>query len=65
MTGEPTTPGAAGFMFGLVVAVAVLWQRYLGTLTVSVPVAAAGAGVVAAAASHHASARTSAALLRE
>ena len=52
-------------MFGLIVAVAVLWQRFLGTLTVSVPVAAAVAGVVAAVASYHASVRTSTALLRE
>ena len=57
--------GAALFMFGLIVAVAVLWQRFLGTLTVSVPVAAAVAGVVAAVASYHASVRTSTALLRE
>ena len=47
--------GAALFMFGLIVAVAILWQRFLGTLTVSVPVAAAVAGVVAAVASYHAS----------
>jgi amino acid transporter len=57
--------GAALFMFGLIVAAAVLWQRFLGTLTVSVPVAAALAGVVAAVASYHASVRTSTALLRE
>ncbi len=57
--------GAALFMFGLVVALAVLWQRFLGTLTVSVPVAAAIAGVVAAVAAYHASVRTSTALLRE
>lgn len=57
--------GASLSLFGLVVAVAVLWQRYMGTLTVSVPVAAAIAGLVAAVASYHASTRVSTALLRE
>jgi hypothetical protein len=57
--------GAALTLFGLVVAFAVLWQRYLGTLTVSVPAAAAVAGLVAGVAAYHASARTSSALLRE
>lgn len=52
-------------MFGLVVAVAVLWQRFVGTVTVSVPVAAAVAGLVASVASYVASVRISTALLRE
>jgi amino acid transporter len=38
--------GGALFMFGTVVALAVLWQRFFGTLTVSTPVAAAIAGLV-------------------
>ena len=57
--------GGALFMFGTVVALAVLWQRFFGTLTVSTPVAAAIAGLVAGVAAYHASVRTSTALLRE
>jgi hypothetical protein len=56
--------GGALFMFGTVVALAVLWQRFFGTLTVSTPVAAAIAGLVAGVASYHSSVRTSTALLR-
>jgi Na+/phosphate symporter len=55
--------GAALSVFGLVVAVAVLWQRLVGTVTVPVPVAAALAGLVAGVAAYHASVRTSRALL--
>jgi amino acid transporter len=55
--------GAVLSMFGLVVAVAVLWQRLVGTVTVPVPVAAALAGLVAGVAAYHASVRTSRALL--
>lgn len=57
--------GASLFLFGMVVAVAVHWQRFLGTLTVPTPVAAAVAGLVAALASYHATVRTATALLRE
>lgn len=56
--------GSALFMFGTIVAASVLWQRLFGTLTVSTPVAATVAGLVAAVAAYHASVRTSTALVR-
>lgn len=56
---------SALFMFGAVVAAAVLFQRLLGTVEVSTAVAAAIVGFVAAVATWHASTLTSWALLRE
>lgn len=56
---------ASGFvMFGAVVGASVVWQRLLGTVTVSTPVAAAIAGIVAAVSAWYASTRTATALLR-
>lgn len=57
--------GTALFMFGMVVAIAVLWQRLFGTLTVSTPAAVLIAGAAAAVAAYQATLRVSTALLRE
>lgn len=56
--------GAALALFGGVVALGVLWQRYVGAVEVSTAAAALFAGLVAAAASWFAGTRMSRALLR-
>jgi hypothetical protein len=55
---------SALFLFGVVVAAGVLWQRLFGTVEVSTPWAAAFGGAVAGLAAFHAAWRTSFALLR-
>jgi hypothetical protein len=56
---------SALLMFGAVVVVGVLWQRLVGSVAVSTPVAAGLAGLVAAVASYVTVTRTGTALLRE
>lgn len=56
---------SAVFMFGAVVAVSVLWQRFFGTVSVETPVAALLSGIVAGLTSYHSTTRTAGALLRE
>lgn len=57
---------AASFVvLGAVVAAGVLWQRLAGTISVTTPVAASLAGIVAGLTSWYASSRTSWALLQE
>jgi hypothetical protein len=56
---------SALFVFAVAISVGVLWQRYVGTLTVSTPVAAAIAGGIAAVATYYTTTRICWAILRE